>query len=101
MKVYYPTHYIDIPASAPHEDAVYRVSIGVEHWGDGPTSVPQTVEKIQMVYGGVVSGRRSPSYPAGSDDLQRVYEAMLKLRSGRSSLTRSGRGLIYPGGGGQ
>ena len=66
-----------IPASPPHEDAQYVVSIGTEMWG----SVPQNVIKVQMAYGGKISGRRSPSYPVGTDDYKRVNDAIIELLS--------------------
>ena len=67
-----------VAASRPHPpDTCYRVAIGPEDWGgDGE----EEVEKIQMVYGGRVAGRKAPSYPAGSDDAERVYQALERLR---------------------
>lgn len=77
MKVFFPIRHIDVPASPPHDPGTaYRVSYGVEHWGPEPTYV----YKVQMARGGVVSGRRSPSYPAGADDFERVCQAMTELR---------------------
>ena len=78
MKIFFPnplTHR-DIPASEPHPpNTCYRVSYGQEIWDDGP----HAVTKIQMVYEGKVSGRRSPSFPEGSDDFKRVAAAMQEL----------------------
>lgn len=88
-KVYHPIRYVDVPASAPHEGGTYRVSFGVEYWG-GPE--PHHVAKVQMVYDGMVQGRRSPSYPIGSDDFERVCEAMRELRSGDGG--KYGRGQM-------
>ena len=90
-KVYFPIRYIDVPASAPHEsDPAYRVSYGFEHWTDGSANA---VYKIQMVYGGVVSGRRSPSYPAATHDDERVQDALRRIKAGQG---QSGRGMISP-----
>lgn len=90
-KVYYPTHYIDVPASPPHEgNPAYRVSKGIEHWGPGN---PQHVYKVQMVYNGEVSGRRSPSYPEGSNDAERVAQALADIKAGKGL---SARGMILP-----
>lgn len=88
-KIYYPQRYEDVPASPPHEgNPAYRVSMGVEHWGDGTA---QHVYKVQMVYNGQVAGRKSPSYPADSDDLERVYDAMARIKRGGG---KSGRGMM-------
>lgn len=79
-KVYFPLRYIDVQASLPHEgDPTYRVSVGIEHWADGSAN---RVFKVQMAYGGSVAGRKSPSYPEGSDDLERVLDAMRRIRAG-------------------
>ena len=92
MKVFFPIRYIDVPAGPPHgDDAAYRVSYGIEHWG----AQPAFVFKIQMVYGGTVSGRRSPSFPAETDDFERVCAAMAELKRG---LSRNGRGKAAPAG---
>jgi hypothetical protein len=37
-----------------------------------------------MVYEGKISGRRSPSYPIGTDDFQRVMTKVNELISNRS-----------------
>ncbi len=88
-KVYFPQRYIDVPASPPHDgEPAYRVSVGIEHWTDG---APQHVYKIQMMYGGRVAGRKTPSFPEGTDDLERVYAAMAELKAGKG---KSGRGMI-------
>ena len=89
-RVYHPLRFKDVPASPPHaENTSYRVSIGVEYW-DG---YPAHVEKVQMVYEGRVSGRRSPSYPVGTDDRKRAIAALDEIRAGGGN---SGRGLIQP-----
>jgi hypothetical protein len=88
-KVYFPLRYIDVPASPPHDgDPAYRVSVGIEHWTDGSA---QRVYKIQMVYGAAVHGRKSPSYPADSPDLDLVLDALAKVRAGKG---HSGRGKM-------
>ena len=77
MKTFHPFISEDVPASSPPhgEGTTYRVSIGIEYWEEGP----QEVAKVQMAYDGAVSGRRSPSFPSGTDDLQRVIDAIRRL----------------------
>lgn len=76
-KVYTPIDYVLVKASVPHpENTEYKISLGYEDWGG---QKPEHVLKVQMVYDGVVSGRRSPSYPIGTDDYKRVTEAISKL----------------------
>ena len=66
-----------VPASPPHPAGTsYRVAIGSEDW-DG-TAV--NVEKVQMVYGGRIAGRKAPSYPVDSDDAELVRQAQVRLR---------------------
>jgi hypothetical protein len=89
MRTFEPDFYEDVEASPPHPpNTKYRVSIGHEYWGESI----EEVEKVQMVYDGRVSGRRAPSYPVGSDDSQRVMEALAGLRrkaqSGAKELIR-------------
>lgn len=92
-KVYYPLRYLDVPASPPHEgNPAYRVSFGIEHWADGSA---QHVYKIQMMYDGVVAGRKSPSFPEGTDDLERVLQALAEIKAGGG---QSGRGKAAFGG---
>ncbi len=69
-----------VKASAPHpKNTEYKVSIGSETWEDGN----HEVVKIQMVYAGEVAGRRSPSFPLGTDDFQRVMSKVQQLISNR------------------
>lgn len=76
MKTFYPRTYTDVAASYPHpENTAYRVSIGDEEWNG--TFVQ--VVKVQMVYDGNVAGRKSPSYPLGTDDWERVSDEIAKL----------------------
>lgn len=71
-KIFEPEDYILVKASDPHpQNTEYRIAFGKEKWNKDVA-----VFKIQMVYNGRVSGRRSPSYPLGSDDYERVYKAM-------------------------
>jgi hypothetical protein len=66
-----------VKASPPHPpDTYYRVAIGREAWG----GESREVEKVQMVYGGRVAGRKAPSYPADRDDAERVFQALERLR---------------------
>ncbi len=69
-----------ISASTPHpENTQYKISIGLETWGDKN----HEVVKIQMVYDGEVAGRRSPSFPLGTDDFQRVLVKTQELIASR------------------
>lgn len=69
-----------VKASKPHPDNTqYKVSRGLEVWGDEN----HEVVKIQMVYDGQVAGRRSPSFPLGTDDFQRVMSKVQELISTR------------------
>ena len=82
-KTFFPndkqTFYID--ASDPHpENTQYKISVGLEHWGESN----HEVIKIQMVYNGKISGRRSPSYPIGTDDFQRVQAKVNELTLNRN-----------------
>ena len=75
-KIFFPKMFIMVPASHPHPpNTEYRVSIGEELWDEKKNHVL----KVQMVYNGDIAGRRSPSYPVGSDDFKRVMEAANKL----------------------
>ncbi|MGE7613498.1 hypothetical protein [Paenibacillus sp. NPDC101420] len=78
-KTFYPKMFIMVPASTPPHppNTQYKVSIGNEIWGDKENPVI----KVQMVYDGEIAGRRSPSYPLGTDDFQRVTIAVEKLLS--------------------
>ena len=79
-QVYFPSRSISVPASYPHQgNPAYKVSVGLEHWADGEA---YEVYKIQMTYNGAVAGRKSPSYPEGSDDLERVLDAIRRLMAG-------------------
>lgn len=72
----YANKIVFVDASAPHpENTQYKISMGVEVWG----GENHEVVKIQMVYDGVVAGRRSPSYPLGTDDYQRVTTELQSL----------------------
>jgi len=69
-----------VNASPPHpENTQYKVSIGLENWNGQMHSVV----KVQMVYDGEVAGRRSPSFPLGTDDLQRVMTRAQELIANR------------------
>lgn len=77
-KTFFPEKSILLDASAPHPaNTQYKVSVGSEDWGGGH----HRVLKVQMVYDGAVSGRRSPSYPLGTDDAERVNKAIQELLS--------------------
>lgn len=79
MKIFHPQKFEMVTASSPHPaDTEYKVSLGTEFWNDTPVSVI----KIQMVYSGNVEGRKSPSYPIGTDDFERVNQAVNKLLRG-------------------
>jgi len=69
-----------VNASAPHPpNTQYKISIGLETWEDEN----HEVVKVQMVYDGEVAGRRSPSYPLGTDDYARVSSKLLELIANR------------------
>jgi hypothetical protein len=92
MRVFYPIRSIIVPASPPHEGKPsYVVSFGLEHW-DSATAY---VYKVQMAYGGKVSGRKSPSFPDGTDDADNVTAALAKLKAGGGTVMR---GHIFPAG---
>ncbi|MBR3062353.1 MAG: hypothetical protein IKG65_08105 [Exiguobacterium sp.] len=75
-KTFFPKMFIMVPASKPHpQNTQYKVSIGEELWDEKKNPVL----KVQMVYNGEIAGRRSPSYPIGSDDFQKVMGAANKL----------------------
>lgn len=77
-QTFFPEKSIKVKASKPHDDTTeYLVSIGTEIWEGNP----HKVIKVQMLYDGKTSGRRSPSYPFGTDDYLRVNEAIQKLIS--------------------
>jgi hypothetical protein len=92
MRVFYPIRSINVPASPPHEgNPSYVVSYGLEHW-DNATAY---VYKIQMAYGGKVSGRKSPSFPHGTDDAEKVAAALADLKLGGGTIMR---GHVFPNG---
>ena len=69
-----------VKASDPHpKNTKYKISIGSEVWG----GENHEVVKVQMVYDGAIAGRRSPSYPLGTDDLQRVINKAEELIANR------------------
>lgn len=77
-KTFFPRDgkHVLVTASDPHPPGThYKVSIGLERWGDEC----HEVIKVQMIYDGEVAGRRSPSYPLGTDDFQRVMKAVRRL----------------------
>ena len=78
-KTYFPNSEktIRIVASEPHPTGTkYKISMGLEIWGGGDG---HKVLKVQMEYNNIVSGRRSPSFPIGTDDYKRVMEAVDRL----------------------
>ncbi len=76
-KTFFPHKSVFIPASPPHpENTQYKISTGLEHW-EGEN---HEILKVQMVYDGAVAGRRSPSYPIGTDDFERVTKELQKLK---------------------
>ena len=75
-KTFFPRLYKLVPASEPHPpNTHYKVSLGFEDWQGSHIEVV----KVQMMYDGVVSGRRSPSYPIGTDDYTRVTKVIKEL----------------------
>lgn len=76
MKTFHPVQSAFVDASPPHPSKTqYKISVGNEFF-DG---VPQTVLMVQMVYEGRVEGRKSPSFPIGTDDFMRVSQAADEL----------------------
>lgn len=76
MKTFHPIKSTFVDASAPHPaNTQYRISVGNEFF----ESVPKTVVVVQMVYNGKVEGRKSPAFPADSDDFFRVSQAANEL----------------------
>lgn len=84
-KKFYPIDFIMVDPSQESSKstttqpahAQYKVSIGHEDWDEGNFPF---VYKIQMVYDGKISGRRSPSYPVGTDDFENITKAIEKLK---------------------
>lgn len=75
-QTFFPSKSVYIPASSPHPaNTEYKISKGLERWEGGN----HEILKVQMVYDGVVAGRRSPSYPIGTDDFERVTKELQKL----------------------
>ena len=81
-KVFYPlgnlTRLVDATCgpNAHPDETKYRIAIGTEIWNEGNP----LVLKIQMVYKDTgIQGRRSPSFPLGSDDFCRVQAAATEL----------------------
>ena len=75
-KTFFPEMTEHINASSPHpENTQYRVSVGMEDW----EGVFVPVAKVQIVYEGVVAGRKSPSYPIGTNDYDNVNKILGKL----------------------
>ena len=68
-----------------HPDGTkYKVSIGNESWGD----INPLVIKVQMQYAATgLQGRKSPSYPFGTDDYERVHRAIQRLIDKRHLLS--------------
>lgn len=84
-KTFFPHKSVYVSASPPHpENTQYKISTGLEDWGD---DVVHEVIKIQMVYDGAVSGRRSPSYPIGTDDFQLVTAKLQEMLANRQLTT--------------
>lgn len=72
----YPNKTAYVNASEPHPlKTQYKISIGYEVWG----GQDHEVVKIQMVYDGEIAGRRSPSYPLGTNDYRKVNEKVEEL----------------------
>lgn len=73
---FFPEKIAYVDACHPHPpNTKYRISVGVENWNG--VFVP--VYKIQMMYNGKVSGRKSPSYPIESNDFMKVHTELLNL----------------------
>jgi hypothetical protein len=76
-RTFYPEKSKVIDASPPHPKGTsYKVSIGLEDWGDGEF---KPVTKVQMSFKGTVSGRKCPSYPIGSNDQEKVHQCICEM----------------------
>ncbi|MCQ2372911.1 MAG: hypothetical protein MJ050_02400 [Phascolarctobacterium sp.] len=72
-KTFYPRKSVYVEASEPHPvGTAYKVSVGNEEW----EGCFKLVVKVQLVVNGKIQGRKSPSYPIGTDDFKRVSEAI-------------------------
>ena len=70
--------------SAHPEGTKYKVSIGNETWDNGNP----LVIKVQMLYKETgLQGRRSPSYPIGTDDHEKVHRAIQRLVDKKQALS--------------
>lgn len=78
-KTFFPVDFIMVDATRDYDDfkVEYKVSYGHEKWHDGKH---RDIYKVQMVYDGTVNGRQSPSFPSGTDDMERVYDALRRLK---------------------
>ncbi|MCY7839980.1 hypothetical protein MOF13_14680 [Bacillus spizizenii] len=78
-KTFFPEDYVKVKATRKNitKEIEYKVSVGMEEWSDGSH---RRVYKVQMVIDGKVNGRQAPSFPAETDDLERVYKALLYLK---------------------
>jgi hypothetical protein len=71
-----------VPASPPHPPGTgYKISIGLEDWE--LNYIP--VIKIQMLSNGQIS-ERSPSFPLGTPDHQKVTQAIAELLEKHTNL---------------
>lgn len=76
VETFFPQLSEMIPASPPHPPGTsYKVSIGLEDWD--ASYIP--VVKVQMAYNDQVAENKSPSYPLGTDDHNRVNRAIINL----------------------
>ena len=81
---------IKLEASRPHPPGTeYVVSVGSEVWG----SHPHRVIKVQISYDGKIEGRKSVSYPVGTDDFHRVNYAVNMLTSDACTSCRNRGGF--------
>lgn len=82
-KTFFPTKSIYVAASKPHPlNTQYKISIGAEIWEDNN----HEVIKVQMVYDNKIAGRRSPSYPIGTNDYEKVHAEINKLLEQRNNI---------------
>jgi hypothetical protein len=74
-ETFFPQLSETVPASPPHPSGTsYKISIGLEDWESN--YIP--VIKVQMVLNGQIS-ERSPSFPLGTQDHQKVTQAIAGL----------------------
>jgi len=85
-ETFFPQLSIEVLASPPHPPgACYKISIGLEEWESN--YIP--VIKVQTAYKGEIS-ERSPSFPLGTDDHDKVNRAITDLLEKHTAMPSTG-----------